>query len=81
MFNCEHGAECPLDLWSPDLVRTKVGNVAFSVYAKHTQEKEDIIDCLVEAARAGQSSVELDVDDYLTPEEWEEIEREVRRRL
>lgn len=72
---------CPYDLWSPDAERTKIGNMAFSCYAKHEQEKEDIIQHLVEEARAGNTNVELVLDDDFTQEDWEYIEREVSRRL
>lgn len=82
MFSCRHGAECPFDLWSPIQERSKVENVAFSVYAKHTQEMEDIIDELTAAARRGETEVELNgYDDAFSEDDWNYMMKEVQRRL
>ena len=43
--NCKHGADCPFDLDAPSY-RSKMENVAFSIYAKHSQECEDIINLI-----------------------------------
>lgn len=82
MFDCYHGSECPFDLWSPIQERSKVENVAFSVYAKHTQEMMDIIDELTASVRQGKTEVELSgYDDVFSEDDWNYIAEEVQRRL
>ena len=56
-------------------------NRAFSPYAKHEQEKEDVIKMIVEAARLGTTSMSIDLDDDFSEEDAKYIEKEVLRRL
>ena len=82
-----HNDECGLDIWSPDYVLNTpshhhhVLNRAFSPYAKHEQEKEDVIKMIVEAARLGTTSMSISLDDDFSAEDAEYIEKEVLRRL
>ena len=85
MFNC-HSSHCPFDLWAPDQ-RSKIENVAFSAYAKSTQDIEDFIDDLAAATNpndmATQSRLAAAHDinlDSLTRQEREYIESEVAKR-
>ena len=56
-------------------------NDLFSPYAKHEQEKEDVIKMIVEAARLGTTSMSIDLDDDFSEEDAKYIEKEVLRRL
>ena len=86
MFNCDN-PHCPFDLWSPEVTRTKIGNVAFSCYAQYTQNIEDFINDLAVAADPNDTvtqnrlaiahSINLD---SLTRQEREYIESEVAKR-
>ena len=73
-------SHCPFDLWAPG-ERTKVENVAFSVYAKHEQEKEDVIQMILESARNGEDSLSIQLDDDFSEEDIEYIKEEVYRRM
>ena len=53
----------------------------FLCYAKHEQEKEDIINAICEAALNGELELALMLDDRFTEAELYEIEQEVYRRL
>ena len=79
MFGKHDESHCPLDLWAPDR-HTKVNNVAFSAYAKHQQELEDIIEYIVQEARAGRCDFSLSLWDELSDADVEYIEKEVIRR-
>ena len=56
-------------------------NRAFSPYAKHTQETEDIINEIVRRGRMGDTNFTLDLDDDFSDDELEYIKQEVQRRL
>ena len=53
----------------------------FWAYAKHEQEKEDIIQLIVNEALNQNTSFSIQLDDDFSDDEIEEIEREVYRRL
>lgn len=53
----------------------------FMAYAKHEQEKEDIINTIVEQARMGNMNFSLDVDDDFSEQELKEIQEEAMQRL
>lgn len=53
----------------------------FMMYAKHEQEKEDIINSIVEQARLGNTSFSLDISDNFSEQELREIQEEAMRRL
>ena len=66
-----HNDECGLDIWSPDYVLNTpshhyhVLNRAFSPYAKHEQEKEDVIKAIktiAESEMFGDFTFNLDDD-------------------
>lgn len=70
---------CPYDLWAPHI--NKIENVAFSCYAKHTQETEDIIKTIIEAYHNGETNFSLELDDDFSQGDLEYIEKEVKRRI
>lgn len=72
--------DCSYDLWAPDS-REKINNVAFSAYAKHEQEKEDVINMILAAAQKGEASFNIELDDCFSQEDIEYIEKEVYRRM
>lgn len=80
MFGKHNENHCPFDLWAPDR-HTKVNNVAFSAYAKHQQELEDIIDFIVQTIEAQKCDFSLSLWDELSESDVEYIEKEVYRRL
>ena len=80
MFGYCHSPECKYDLWSPTVHRD-VENRAFSAYAKHTQEIEDIIQQVLLAAENGESDLTIAVDDCFSDEDIKYIEEEVYRRM
>ena len=55
----------------------------FMAYAKHEQEKEDIVQRIVEEALIADNdtSFSIELDDCFSDNEIDEIEREVYRRL
>ena len=75
-----HNDECGLDIWNPE-EHHHILNRAFSPYAKHEQEKEDVIKMIVEAARLGTTSMSISLDDDFSEEDAKYIEKEVLRRL
>lgn len=89
MFGYHDDDRCNFDLWSPrddqgiwhphskPGMPTAVENRAFSPYAKHTQEIEDIIDALVQADAGNYT---IDVDDDLSQSDLDYIKFEVMRR-
>lgn len=89
MFGYHDEDRCYTDLWSPRDDQgvwhphskpgfpTAVENRAFSPYAKHTQEMEDIIDALVQADAGNYT---IDVDDDLSQSDLDYIKSEVMRR-
>lgn len=56
-------------------------NFIFGAYAKHEQEKEDIINSIVDKARNGETNFSLNVYDDFSEAELEEIKREVECRI
>lgn len=89
MFGYHDEDRCVFDLWSPRDDQgvwhphskpgfpTAVENRAFSPYAKHTQEIEDIIDALVQADAGNYT---IDVDDDLSQSDLDYIKSEIMRR-
>lgn len=79
MFGYHDSDRCYTDLWSPkdDPHGYAIENRAFSPYAKHTQEVEDIIDALVHADAGNYT---IDVDDDLSQSDLDYIKSEVMRR-
>lgn len=79
MFGYHDSDRCYTDLWSPadDPNGCAVENRAFSPYAKHTQEVEDIIDALVHADAGNYT---IDVDDDLSQSDLDYIKSEIMRR-
>ncbi len=53
----------------------------FWAYAKHEQEKENVIQMILKAARNGETSFSIQLDDDFSDEEIEYIKEEVYRRL
>ena len=53
----------------------------FWAYAKHEQEKEDIIQMILETARNGEDIFSIQLDDDFSDEEIEYIKEEVYRRM
>ena len=53
----------------------------FWAYAKHEQEKEDIIQQIVDAALNGEHTFTIDLDDSFSNAEIKEMEEEVCRRI
>ena len=53
----------------------------FMAYAKHEQEKEDIIKEIIERYRNGEEEIDIRLDDDFSNSELEYIREEVRRRL
>ena len=53
----------------------------FWAYAKHEQEKEDVIQIILEAARNGETDLSIQLDDHFSDEDVKYIEEEVYRRL
>ena len=83
MFGYHDSDRCMFDLWSPinDPNGYAIENRAFSPYAKHEQEKEDIIQIILEAARNGDESFSIQLDDDFSDAEIEYIKEEVYRRM
>ena len=71
---------CPFDLWAPG-ERNKIENVAFSAYAKHEQEKEDVIQMILAAAARGETDLSIELDDHSSEEDVKYIKEEVYRRM
>lgn len=71
---------CPFDLWASG-ERTKIENVAFSAYAKHEQEKEDVIQMILAAAARGETNLSIQLDDCFSESDVEYIKEEVYRRM
>ena len=53
----------------------------FWAYAKHEQEKEDIIQMILEAVKNGDESFSIQLDDDFSDAEIEYIKEEVYRRM
>lgn len=59
--------------------RREVENVAFSAYAKHTQETEDIIKTIIAAYHNGETNFSLEVDDDFSQGDLEYRERSKKK--
>lgn len=53
----------------------------FMAYAKHEQEKEDIIKEIIERYHNGEEEIDIRLDDDFSDSELDYIREEVRRRL
>lgn len=80
MMYDHEGRRCGLNLWAPALNSSYKEDVAFSVYAKHTQEIEDVIAAVVEAGLRGETNLTIEVDDDLSEADLEYIKQEAFRR-
>ena len=83
MFGYHDSNRCIFDLWSPvdDPNGCAIENRAFSPYEKHEQEKEDVIQMILEAARNGEDTFSIQLDDDFSDEDIEYIKEEVYRRM
>ena len=79
MFDLFHD-NCNFNLWSPVDAGGGIEDVAFSAYAKHEQEKEDIIQTIINEAMNGNTDFSVDIDDYLSDNDVEYIKSEIIRR-
>lgn len=75
MFGYHDSNRCSFDLWAPQSGYNAVENRAFSPYAKHSQEIEDII-TQIGAGALG----DIETDDDLTDNDLHYIENQVRNR-
>ena len=79
MFGYHDSDHCAFDLWAPEPDTwgpNAIENRAFSPYAKHTQELEDIIRMIGEKGYVGS----IICDDDMGPEDMRYIENEVYKR-
>ena len=53
----------------------------FLAYAKHEQEKEDVIQMILEATQNGETDLSIQLDDDFSDEDIEYIKEEVYRRM
>lgn len=53
----------------------------FGAYAKHEQEKEDVINEIIRRAHEGDTNFTIELDDCFSQSDVEYIEKEVERRL
>ena len=53
----------------------------FWAYAKHEQEKEDVIQMILEAVRNGEGAFSIQLDDDFSDADIEYIKEEVYRRM
>lgn len=92
MFGYHDSDRCLFDLWSPvdDTIHHSFSgpgfphateNRAFSPYAKHTQEIEDIIDMIVDRYNCGDMNFDIDLDDDLSQDDLDYISEKVKERV
>jgi hypothetical protein len=87
MFGYCHNDECRYDIWGPTwhpetlTHHHHIENRAFSPFAKHTQEIEDIIETILANAYNGNMSFDIELDDCFSDEDLEYIKTEVQRRF
>ena len=83
MFGYHDASDCGFDLWSPNPTRwgdNAVENRAFSPYAKHQTELDDIVKQIVDTyKKTGQTQISFSVDDDLSPKDLEYIEEQVKK--
>lgn len=77
MFGYHDSEVCYTDFWISD---DAIQNKAFSGFAKHISELNDIVDKIVEEYRCGNYHFQIDIDDNLSDEDYEYIQREVQKR-
>lgn len=80
MFGYCHKDECMFDFWSPSDC-SDVENRAFSGYVVLEQEKEDVINMIVAAARNGETELDIELDNDFSEEDLKYVDREVQKRL
>ena len=73
MFGYHDDSSCGFDLWAP-WGNSAVENRAFSAYAKHSQEVEDVI------KQFGFGTMSIDCDDEMSDADIHYIKDEVKRR-
>ena len=78
---CHGGAFYDRDEIGNIIPHATTENRAFSAYAKHTQETEDIIKTIIAAYHNGETNFSLELDDDFSQGDLEYIEREVKRRI
>ena len=77
MFGYHDVPNCDFDIWAPNPTTwgdNAIENRAFSPYAKHTQEVEDVINMI------GNGITSIECDDDMSESDMRYIENEVRRR-
>ncbi len=74
MFNYHDSNSCVYDIWAPQ-PNSAVENRAFSPFAKHSQEIEDVIE-MIGAGALG----DIQIDDDFTDNDLRYIERKVKSR-
>ena len=78
MFGYHDSPACAFDIWAPNPTTwgdNAIENRAFSPYAKHSQEVEDIIQMIGSGYTGG-----IECDDDMSADDMRYIENEVRRR-
>ena len=78
MFGYHDAPNCAFDLWAPNPTAwgdNAIENRAFSPYAKHSQEVEDIIEMIGSGYTGG-----IECDDDMSTDDMRYIENEVQRR-
>jgi hypothetical protein len=77
MFGYHDSPSCSFDIWAPNPTAwgdNAIENRAFSPYAKHTQEVEDVISMI------GNGAMAIECDDDMSADDMCYIESEVRKR-
>lgn len=62
---------CPYDFWAPN--RNKIENVAFSLYATHYEELDNIIYEIVDRFENGESDITIEGLEYLSDKDLDYI--------
>lgn len=84
MFGYHDSDRCIFDLWSPvdDPNHCAIENRAFSPYAKHTQECEDIVNQVVDNYHlTGQLDFNFEVDDCFDDSDLEYIKKRIKEKI
>ena len=77
MFGYHDVPDCSFDLWAPNPTAwgdNAIENRAFSPYAKHSQEVEDVINLI------GNGATSIQCDDDMSADDMRYIENEVAKR-
>lgn len=72
---------CYFDIWAPAQESSKWENVAFSAYAKHTQELDDVVDEIVTRYNHGYYDQTILTDDNLSQSDVDYIVEKVQQRI